>query len=105
IDTFTVSTSDLKDSIRAEYSIALDNGYYDGELRSIPIYKAGVMETKGVFEPLINDNTITLSFNPNYGKVQFNAVGSLLPVHEEEFGFFRYYEYSCNEQMASKLIG
>src|SRR5690606_12860414 len=72
---------------------------------SIPIYKAGVMETKGVFEPLINDTTITLSFNPNYGKVQFNAVGSLLPVLEEEFDFLRNYEYSCNEQLASKLIG
>jgi len=105
IDTFIVNTNNFKDSINAEYSIRLDNGYFDGELRSIPIYKAGVIETKGLFEPLVNDTAITFSFDPKYGKVKFNAVASLLPVLEEEFNFLRNYEYSCNEQLASKLIG
>jgi TonB-dependent SusC/RagA subfamily outer membrane receptor len=104
IDTFKVTTTDA-DSLHFEYTIKKDNGYFDGERRSIPVFEQGVLETKGTFADLGKDTTLTLKFDPNLGKVTFRAEASILPVLTDETERLRNYEYLCNEQLASKLKG
>jgi TonB-dependent SusC/RagA subfamily outer membrane receptor len=104
IDTFRITAAD-KDSLRFEYTVKKDNGYFDGERRSIPVFEQGVLETKGTFADLEKDTTVTLKFDPALGKVTFRAESSVLPALIEETGRLRNYEYLCNEQLASKLKG
>lgn len=104
IDTFRITAAD-KDSLKFEYTIKKDNGYFDGERRSIPVFEQGVLETKGSFADLEKDTTVTLKFDPALGKVTFRAESSVLPALIEETDRLRDYEYLCNEQLASKLKG
>jgi len=102
IDTFTV-IAEGTDSLKFEYSIQKPNGYSDGEARNIPLFKAGIIETKGIFESLENDTSVNLSFDPKLGPVTLRAESSALPVLLDETEHLRKYEYLCNEQVASKL--
>ena len=102
IDTFTV-IAESTDSLKFEYSIQKPNGYSDGEARTIPVFKAGIIETKGIFESLENDTAVNLSFDPKLGPVTLRAESSVLPVLLDETEHLRKYEYLCNEQLASKL--
>jgi hypothetical protein len=94
------------DSMILEYSLQKKGGYSDGERRAIPIYPIGVKETLGSFLPLDNaDTSLTLSFLPDKGTVTVRAESSLLPVLQDEIEHIKNYEYLCNEQLASKLMG
>ncbi|MES2062244.1 MAG: carboxypeptidase-like regulatory domain-containing protein [Bacteroidota bacterium] len=104
IDTLNI-TAGATDSLTFEYNIKRDNGYFDGERRTVPVFKQGVKETKGIFEALQHDTTITLRFDPAMGPVTFRAEASVLPALAEEAAKLRAYKYLCNEQLASKLIG
>ncbi|MEO7215883.1 alpha-2-macroglobulin family protein [Mucilaginibacter sp.] len=104
IDTLNITATNA-DSLEFEYSIARDNGYFDGEKRKIPVVKQGVQETIGVFEALDRDTTITLKFDAAMGPVTFRAEASALPALAEEAKHLREYKYLCNEQLASKLKG
>ncbi|RYU86576.1 hypothetical protein EWM62_18150 [Mucilaginibacter terrigena] len=104
IDTLNI-TAAVTDSLTFEYSIKRDNGYFDGERRVVPVYKPGVKETKGVFEALNRDTTVTLKFDPALGPVIFRAEASMLPALADEAMRLREYKYLCNEQLASKLKG
>jgi alpha-2-macroglobulin len=102
IDTFLV-TAAAKDSMKLKYTIQKEDGYFDGEERSIPVLKTGVLETKGFFTALDTDTSFRLSFDPALGKIKLYAEASLLPVLLDEIETIRNYEYLCNEQLASKL--
>jgi TonB-dependent SusC/RagA subfamily outer membrane receptor len=104
IDTLNI-TADVTDSLTFEYNITRDNGYSDGERRTVPVFKQGVKETIGTFEALQRDTTISLKFDPAMGPVTFRAEASVLPALAEEAAKLREYKYLCNEQLASKLIG
>lgn len=104
IDTFKVVAADV-DSLKFEYTLKKDNGYFDGERRAIPVFEQGVLETKGTFADLEKDTTLTLKFDVALGKVTFRAEASVLPVLIDEVKRLRDYEYLCNEQLASKLKG
>lgn len=105
IDTFKVRVNTGLDTLKTEYSIVQENGYFDGEQRNIPVFKSGTIETLGSFKALNSDTTLTFTFDPKNGEVKFNAVASLIPVLQEECFNLRNYQYLCNEQLASKLIG
>ena len=104
IDTFNVVAAG-KDSLTFEYAIKKESGYYDGEQRKIPLVQQGITETKGVFEALNTDTTITIKFDTAFGPVTFRAEASVLPTLAEEARRLREYKYLCNEQLASKLKG
>lgn len=91
------------DSLKFEYTMKQDNGYFDGEIRKIPLFQAGVTETKGVFNALTKDTTITYQFDAELGKVTLRAEASVFPTLLDEMKKLRNYEYLCNEQLASKL--
>ncbi|MEO3406258.1 carboxypeptidase-like regulatory domain-containing protein [Mucilaginibacter sp. CAU 1740] len=112
IDTLKITATSLAtatitstDSLTFEYTIKRDNGYFDGEQRKIPLMPQGTKETKGLFEALDRDTTVTLKFDPSLGPVTFHAEASALPVLAEEARKLREYKYLCNEQLASKLKG
>lgn len=91
------------DSLKFEYTMKQDNGYFDGEVRKIPLLQAGVTETKGYFNALTRDTTISYNFDAALGKVTLRAEASLFPTLLDEIDKLRTYEYLCNEQLASKL--
>lgn len=93
----------ITDSLKFEYTMKQDNGYFDGEIRKIPLLQAGVMETKGFFNALTRDTTINYQFDAGLGKVKLRAESSLFPILLDEIEKIRNYEYLCNEQLASKL--
>lgn len=102
IDSFQVVVAQ-QDSAHFKYTIQRSNGYFDGEERSIPVFKQGVQETKGFFAILEKDTSFTLQPDAGLGKMTIYAETSVLPVLLDEIEYLRQYEYLCNEQVASKL--
>lgn len=102
IDTFSIVAT-AGDSLKLKYTIKKDDGYFDGEQRSIPVFKPGVMETNGFFAALTSDTSFKLDMKKDSGIIKLYAEASLLPVFYAETESIRNYEYLCNEQLASKL--
>jgi len=102
IDTITIAANG-KDSLNFEYTLTQENGYFDGEIRKIPVFEQGVKETKGYFSALLRDTAITYNFDKNLGKITLRAESSIFPSLLDEMTKLRNYEYLCNEQLASKL--
>lgn len=92
-----------KDSISIKYYLEKPDGYFDGELKTIPVFPIGLEETKGSFLVLQNDTTFDLAADTALGKVTLYAGTGLLDVIENEIGHVISYRYLCNEQLASKL--
>jgi hypothetical protein len=103
IDTMSILAPSTGDSLKFQYTLRQDSGYFDGELRKIPLLPVGTIETKGYFNALNSDTTVTYNFDPALGKVTLHAESSVFPVLLDEMDKLRRYEYLCNEQVASKL--
>lgn len=102
IDSFKVVIAQ-QDSARFKYTIQKKDGYFDGEERSILVFKQGVLETKGLFAALEKDTSFTIQPDAGLGNMTIHAETSVLPVLLDEIESLRNYEYLCNEQVASKL--
>ncbi len=102
IDTFAVKATH-RDSLKLKYTIQKADGYFDGEERSIPIYRPGLLATNGYFAALNKDTSFRLSLAGDTSPIHLYAESSLLPVLYQETESIRKYEYLCNEQLASKL--
>ncbi|MFN0257687.1 alpha-2-macroglobulin family protein [Pedobacter ureilyticus] len=102
IDTLAI-TVPSKDSLNFEYTLTQESGYFDGERRKIPVFEAGVKETKGYFSALLRDTTLNYAFDKQLGKITLRAEASIFPTLLDEMTKLRNYEYLCNEQLASKL--
>ncbi|MET4080173.1 TonB-dependent SusC/RagA subfamily outer membrane receptor [Pedobacter sp. UYP30] len=102
IDTVSIDVTG-QDSLNFKYTLQQENGYFDGEIRKIPVFEQGIKETKGYFSAMIGDTSITYSFDKNLGKVTVRAESSIFPTLLDEMTKLRNYEYLCNEQLASKL--
>lgn len=100
IDTLLITA---RDSISVKYIIEKSDGYFDGELREIPVYPKGLFQTFGQFYVLENDKKIDLTFNPDFDTVNLYARADVLEVLDEEINHVIRYKYLCNEQIASKL--
>lgn len=104
IDTIPVTTGDA-DSLRMEFSFVTESGLKDGEYRPIPVNRAGMEIDSGSFMILERDTTVTFDLDAFAGEVTLNAMAGALDVlMDNSYRLIRYY-YTCNEQMASKLIG
>lgn len=104
IDTFPIRVQ-ARDSVPLLYSISGANNYFDGEYRAIPVFEQGVKETKGLFLSLGTDTSFSLPAFADTGTLHLYAGTGVLPVLFDEIAYLQRYEYNCNEQMASKLIG
>ncbi|MGV8094151.1 MAG: carboxypeptidase-like regulatory domain-containing protein [Mangrovibacterium sp.] len=101
LDTIPITVS--SDSVSVKYFLEKEDGYFDGELRTIPVYPVGLEEAKGDFYVLDKDTAIRLSFDSHLGEVSLYARADLLDVIRDEIGYVMRYRYECNEQLASKL--
>lgn len=102
IDTTLIAVTGT-DSLHFEYTLQQSNGYFDGELRKLPVYTAGVKETVGGFFYMDKDSVLNYTFEKDKGPGTIRAEASVFPVLLDEMRKLRDYEYLCNEQLASKL--
>lgn len=90
------------DSVSVEYTVSM-NRYHDGELRTIPVYRRGVMEANGSFVPLTSDTTLTLTFDDPTNPVRIYASADVIDELLNDINRLKNYPYECNEQSASRL--
>ncbi|MDL2213787.1 carboxypeptidase-like regulatory domain-containing protein [Bacteroides sp. OttesenSCG-928-N06] len=91
------------DSLTIAYSLQMNNGYFDGEERSIPIVEPGMQRTHGEFKILNDTATYVFQPNPALGNITLHAEASGLELFLREIEKVDSYPYMCNEQMASKV--
>lgn len=91
------------DSLSIAYSLQMQNGYFDGEERSIPILEQGMLQTYGDFTVINNSEVHQLKVDPSLGTVTIYAEASSLDLFLREIDKVDKYPYMCNEQMASKI--
>lgn len=96
-------TTAEEDTISITYTSRLANGYTDGEERTIPIFRKGVEETKGLFLVLPKDSSFSLSFDTTLGPTTIYVDNNSLDVLLKEIESIKEYPYYCTEQAASKL--
>ncbi|NUO01861.1 MAG: carboxypeptidase-like regulatory domain-containing protein, partial [Saprospiraceae bacterium] len=91
------------DSLQVKFLLQKQDGYTDGEQRSIEVFPPGLERTAGKFIALEGDTTFQWTFPDSLGEVHLYARADVLEVLEEEIARLIHYEYDCNEQMASRL--
>lgn len=104
IDRKTLEVNKL-DSAEFTYKLTTSEGFFDGEKRSIPVFGRGTTEYKGNFVMLKNDTTITINLDQNAKKQKISILNNSIDPILEELDELKNYEYSCNEQIASKISG
>lgn len=92
------------DSITTQYLFSRDDGYRDGEERSIPVVPLGTKLAKGSLGFLRNGDSVTFEAEANE-EFKITLTGKQLDVYMDATYYLMGYEYACNEQLASKLIG
>ena len=91
------------DSLTVQFSIEKADGYFDGELRKIPVFPKGVERATGRFFLLDGDTSISIFMPDTLGEITIYARADLLDVLQEDVSYLINYEYACNEQLASRL--
>lgn len=99
----TLSTIADRDTTVIKYYFETNKGYYDGELRKIPVFPLGLSETKGEFIAMDNDTSFTIDYEPDMGQVYVYAENNISNIFKTEIENLISYQYNCNEQVASKL--
>lgn len=92
------------DSLTNTYLFTRDDGYTDGEKRSIPIEPQGTEIAEGTLSFLRNGDKLTTSADKGE-TVHLSITGKQLDVYMDATYYLTGYKYACNEQLASKLIG
>lgn len=92
------------DSITTQYLFARDDGYRDGEERTIPVVPLGTKLAKGSLGFLRNGENITFQAGENED-FEITLTGKQLDIYMDATYYLMGYEHACNEQLASKLIG
>ncbi len=93
------------DSAEFTYKLTTSEGFFDGEKRSIPVFGRGTTEYKGNFVMLNSDTTISIKLDKNAKKQKISILNNSIDPILEELDELKNYEYSCNEQIASKISG
>jgi hypothetical protein len=91
------------DTLSVQFSIEKSDGYFDGELRQIPVFPKGLERAIGQFFLLDGDTAVSIYLPDSLGEVTLYARADLLDVLEEDLEYLINYEYACNEQLASRL--
>jgi|WetSurMetagenome_2_1015567.scaffolds.fasta_scaffold07716_2 alpha-2-macroglobulin len=92
------------DSITTSYRFFRDDGYMDGEERTIPLVKQGIIRANGTLSVMKNGDELTMKAQNNQSLI-VEVVENQLAVYKNEIYSLVNYHYLCNEQLASKLIG
>lgn len=97
-------TASPADSLTVSYRFTRNDGYSDGEQRSIPIEKQGTEVAEGTLEFLKNNDLIEIAANDGE-EVHISLTGKPIDIYMDAANYLTGYKYACNEQLASKLIG
>ena len=103
-DKLLVEVKQETDSITAQYIFTRDDGYIDGEERSIPVIQQGTNIAQGTLKFLTKEETDIICPLADE-EVHLTITGNQLDVYMDATYYLIGYEYACNEQLASKLIG
>lgn len=101
---YTLVTATDTDSISATYLFTRNDGYSDGEKRSIAIQKQGTEIAEGTLSFLRNGEKLDVVANKNE-EINIGITMKQLDVYMDATYYLTGYKYACNEQLASKLIG
>ena len=93
-----------QDSLTFSYRFTRNDGYSDGEQRSISIEKQGVEIAEGVLQFLRNGDNMNVTANADE-EVKVSISSKQIDVYMDAANYLIGYKYDCNEQLASKLIG
>lgn len=97
-------TAPVADSLTATYLFTRDDGYTDGERRTIPIVPVGTEIAEGSLRFLRDGERTELAAGDNE-TLNVMITGNQADVYLDAAHYLRDYRYDCNEQLASKLIG
>ncbi len=98
------ATASKSDSIQATYLFTRNDGYNDGEQRTIPIVRQGTELAEGTLGILKNGDSLQIAAKDGE-TVYVTLTGQPLDIYMSAASYLSGYPYSCNEQLASKLIG
>lgn len=103
-DLIEVQTPNI-DSLTSIYRFTRNDGYSDGEQRTIPILQQGTEIAIGDNLEFLR-NGETKSIIPQSDEdVHVSISGKQLDIYMDATYYLTGYKYACNEQLASKLIG
>jgi hypothetical protein len=97
-------TAPAADSLTATYLFTRDDGYNDGERRTLAIEPLGTEVAEGTLGFLRDGERADLAAAENQ-TVDVIVTGNQLDVYTDAADYLSGYKYDCNEQLASKLIG
>jgi hypothetical protein len=92
------------DSLSAVYIFNRNDGYSDGEKRTIPVIPQGTEKADGVLRFLYNGDKIAVEPKENE-EIHVRIDGRPVEIYLDAANYLTGYPYACNEQLASKLIG
>ena len=101
---YPLVTAPEVDSLTVSYLFTRDDGYSDGEQRSISIEKQGTEIAEGTLQILRNGNEINISAQLDE-EIHISVTGKQVDIYMDVADYLIGYKYDCNEQLASKLIG
>lgn len=92
------------DSITTGFTFRRDDGYLDGEERTIPVVEQGIVRADGNLSTLNNNETVSVIAAAGE-QITVEIFANSIDIFAGEARYLLNYRYDCNEQLASKLIG
>ncbi|MDR1335306.1 MAG: carboxypeptidase-like regulatory domain-containing protein, partial [Tannerella sp.] len=92
------------DSLTTTYMFRRDDGYTDGERRTVPVIRQGTEVAEGTLDFLRNGDRKELAAAPGE-ELHLIIAAKQLDIYIDAIHYLQGYQYACNEQLASKLIG
>jgi hypothetical protein len=92
------------DSLTTTYLFQRDDGYSDGEQRSIPVIPQGTEIADGILQFLKSGEQKTIAAGINE-EIHVTLTANPVDIYVDATYFLQNYRFDCNEQLASKLIG
>jgi alpha-2-macroglobulin len=102
-DKFPVNAT-TTDSIKSRYVFTRDDGYLDGEERTVPVVEQGIIRADGSLSILKNNEDVHVKASA-VGNVTIEILSNQIDIYAGEARYLLSYKYDCNEQLASKLLG
>lgn len=93
------------DTLKLRYIFEMDNGYSDGEERSVNVVRKGLERSVGQFRMVKGRDSVAVSLKSASGRLNVAVDATPLSLVKEKAQELTEYKYECNEQLASKLKG
>jgi uncharacterized protein YfaS (alpha-2-macroglobulin family) len=102
-DKMPVNTA-ITDSLTTTYLFQRDDGYTDGEQRTIPVIPRGTEIADGTLQFLKPGDKKTIAAGAGE-EIHVTLTANPVDIYADAAYSLQSYRYDCNEQLASKLIG